>query len=145
MWNLLIKIILFLFRSRVNHATSCVIKPATVRGLRSGKKTKLLVYKKFFLNHLDEEDMRFSQSRSRRYISVLKFKMYNKKILFSRSRRHNSAKSDDSDHDRHSSSRSKSRKKSSKSTRSPKRRSRFILILISIKLVFRFFLQIKKT
>ena len=73
--------ILFLFLNRVNHATSCVIKPATVRGLRSGKKTKLLFYKKFFFNHLDEEDMRYSQSRSRRYILVLNFKMYNKKFF----------------------------------------------------------------
>jgi hypothetical protein len=39
------KIKSFLFLNRVNHASSCVIKPATVRGLRSGKK-ELFSYKK---------------------------------------------------------------------------------------------------
>ena len=74
--------------------------------------------------------MRFSQSRSRRYILDLNFKCKYENLFLVHHVVKIQPKGDDSDHDRHSSSRSKSRKKSSKSTRSPKRRSRFILILI---------------
>ncbi|CAF1095384.1 unnamed protein product [Rotaria magnacalcarata] len=85
----------------VNHATSCIIKPATVRGLRS-----------------DEEDMPFSRSRSRS-VSVHKDSPAGEEVDVTRENGRRSSRS------RHrSSSRSKSRKKSSKSARSPKRRSR---------------------
>ncbi|CAF4632840.1 unnamed protein product, partial [Rotaria sp. Silwood1] len=85
----------------VNHATSCIIKPATVRGLRS-----------------DEEDMPFSRSRSRS-ASARKDSPVGEE---SDNHRENGRRSSRSRH--RSSSRSKSRKKSSKSARSPKRRSR---------------------
>jgi hypothetical protein len=91
------------------------------------RKIEFLIKKIFSFDYLDEEDMRYSQSRSRRYILDFKFRRI-MKFLFSPSRRQESPTVNDSDHDRHSSSRSKSRKKSSKTTQSPKRRSRFALI-----------------
>ncbi|CAF0829329.1 unnamed protein product [Rotaria sordida] len=84
----------------VNHATSCIIKPATVRGMRN------------------EEDMPFSRSRSRSASAHKDSPVAEESDNHRENGRHSSRS-------RHrSSSRSKSRKKSSKSTRSPKRRSR---------------------
>jgi hypothetical protein len=61
------------FLNRVNHATSCVIKPATVRGLRSGNSALFSRKNIFLCDYLDEEGMRFSQSRSRRHVLDFNF------------------------------------------------------------------------
>jgi len=90
----------------VNHATSCIIKPATVRGMRS-----------------DEDEMPFSRSRSRTN-SQPRVKSPSPSSSHSAVEETVNRTENDRPSRHRSSSRSKSRKKSSKSTRSPKHRSR---------------------
>ena len=75
----------------------------------------------------DDDDMRFSGSRSRRFVLICYSSRSRRTFSYaSKSRRQESDADEHSDPDRHSTSRSKSRKKSSKTVRSPKRRSRSV-------------------